>query len=165
MAEFKLGKIYTAENLEGAKKYVGKKGFFTDYYAHIIKDEDIDSYCVESTLTNVDCDEILPFFCSYGCYQFFRPILEEDKPERMTFAELLEWGARGNGVCSQDFEGKEGIEDFEDGDEPCWDIGLSYSEEYSDKEIGEDIRIRHFGTKECLIPTREIFLKDCRNKK
>ncbi len=166
MEKYKLGKIYTAENKDEAREFIGKEGFFSDFYNQIWDEKVIGTsrYNYKRVLEHIydGNDGNYPFGYLVGqngsskeaAFQFFRPILEE-RQMRMTWEEILEWLARGNGFIfiPSDYY-----------DEPHWDvyIYIDATDETLDKEVSEDIRIRHFGTDEIIVPTRDIFIRDCR---
>lgn len=145
--------IYTYKNAEEAKQYIGKKGAFSNSLRDI---SDLPEGCDVLILREVGEGFSYPFAGEHkGIFQFFRPVLEERRM-RMTWAEILEWLARGNGFVyiPSDYY-----------DEPHFDIYIhidDVTDETLDMEVGEDIRIRHFGTDEIIVPTNAIYEEDCR---
>ena len=157
MVKYKLGKVYTFSDRE-AEKFIGEKGFFSNNLGLINDDKYITEHSTPGILQKVNFDCIsYPFNkVDSTCFQFFRPIIEENLT-RMTNEELIEWVAKGNGLITIDNECE--------GDKVWWHP--CYAGTFIcdlKREVSEKYRIRHFGTDEWLIPTREIFLKDCRNK-
>lgn len=74
---------------------------------------------------------------------------EELEPKRMTFRQLAEWLAKGNGHY-QCFKS-----------DRCYHaIGFSHSEDT--KEVTKDYEIRRWDSDEWIEPTLDVYLKDCK---
>ena len=142
----KYGEIFDYRNAEEAKKYIGKKGVFSDYLKILTE---IPSRSFEDTLKNVDNEELCPF-CGYAksSFQFFRPILEEDEP-LMTNRQLSEWLAKGNG------------EFFCEGGQISSSNFVYYKEE-GDNSVSASTLIRRWGDTEWSKPTKAIYEEDCK---
>lgn len=74
----KFGEIYSYRNAKEAKKYIGKKGMFSDSLRDIL---DLPAACDVLILMEIKEGETYPF---YGepeeeVFQFFRPVLEEEE--------------------------------------------------------------------------------------
>ena len=149
----RYGEIFDYRTVGLAKAFLGKNGAFSDSLRAITESP---SECFGGTFMKIEMEEECPFYGGneYG-FQFFRPVLEERRM-RMTWAEILEWLARGNGFVyiPSDYY-----------DEPHFDIYIhidDVTDETLDMEVSEDIRIRHFGTDEIIVPTNAIYEEDCR---
>lgn len=143
----RFGEVYDYRTAEEAKKFIGKKGLFSDYLKILTE---ISSRGFEDTLKKVDNEELCPF-CGYNAnsaFQFFRPILEDE--ELMTNRQLAEWLAKGNGEYTSDSE--RAISAF---------IVWSYPKGEEDKIVRNDVLIRRWKDTEWSKPTKAIYEEDC----
>ena len=144
----KFGDVYDYRNAEEAKKYIGKKGAFSDHFWDICEEPE---GRLLGTLVKADGKNVYPFMRQDDeGFQFFRPILEEEKEERMTNRQLAEWLAKGNGEYSYDSG-----------------YTISYNFVYSKGQEAEPtpdyyILIRRWGDTEWVKPTRAIYEEDCK---
>lgn len=150
MAEYKLGGIYTVQNKDEARQFIGKEGFFSDVYGILINDKFLSNKQKPAVLERISEDDCLPFRNGTSIFQFFRPIIEDE--ELMTWEELCEWEMKGFGVHS--YKGTE-----------TWYVPCGYPEKRMKEKVGEDVIIRYHGSNEVMKPTKVIFLKDCRGGK
>ena len=141
----KYGEVFDYRNAEEAKKYIGKKGVFSDYLKILTETP---SRSFEDTLKNVDNEEICPF-CGYAksSFQFFRPILEEE--ELMTNRQLVEWLAKGKGECTLE----KSLRTYSHYDYPRTNEHGS---------VPDSILIRRWGDTEWSKPTKAIYEEDCK---
>lgn len=73
----KFGEVFDYRKAEEAKKFIGKKGTFSDCLRRI---EETPSECFGGSLVKVKNEAAGPFNVAEGYgFQFFRPILEEDE--------------------------------------------------------------------------------------
>lgn len=140
----KFGEVFDYRTAEEAKKYLGKKGAFSDNLKGITERP---SHSFVSTLKRVGEENSCPF---YGdgicCFQFFRPVLEGE--ERMTNRQLSEWLAKGNGEYS--YETNSLTFNY-------W----QYSKGDEDKPVGDYFLIRRWRDTEWVKPTKDIYEEDC----
>lgn len=138
----KFGKIYTYENRNEAE--IGKRYVFSDVYSEIYK---VPEYKVHSELKEVN-DNLCPFKNDCGAsYQFIREVIEE-KPVLMTYRQLAEWLAKGNGQYKYDTA--------------LLFSCLSYECVNEHDAVRKNIRIRRWDSDEWVVPTVEIYERDCR---
>ena len=141
----KYGEVFDYRTAEEAKKYIGKKGAFSDTLKRIIE---CPMQGWESSLTKVEEEKSCPFNGKGLCsFQFFRPILEEDEP-LMTNRQLAEWLAKGNGECS-----------YKDSKQAFY--SWPYSKDNEDKPFEDNILIRRWRDTEWSKPTKAIYEEDC----
>ena len=99
-----------------------------------------------------------PFVNYAGCaFQFCREVIEEEV--LMTNRQLAEWLARGNGQMAylkNEYEPKEGIDL-----EPVFTTH-EYDGKYDDEPCGEAVRIRPWVSSEWVVPTLEMYERDCK---
>lgn len=149
----KYGKIYTYKDIEEAKKLIGKKVIVSDIYYEIIEEPNkLNVLKLESVR---DCN--IPFYGFGTCHwQFMREIEEEDELALMTNRQLSEWLARGNGHMA--FANKKGQIN------PLEFIFTYYDirEKEGDKFVSQDICIRPWGSHDWIVPTVEIYERDCK---
>lgn len=93
----------------------------------------------------LDCSGEPNFFDD--CMYRIKP--KESNDRRMTYRELAEWLARSKGqyrisaVISIDFE---------------------YCEHYDSAEVDEGVMIRHWGSEDWIVPTYDVYMKDCKGE-
>lgn len=143
----RFGEVYDYRTAEEAKKFIGKKGLFSDYLRAIT--ESPTECCFEGTFRKVEKEEGWPFFRERvkSGYQFFRPILEED--ELMTNRQLAEWLAKGKGEMT-----------LENNDSYIYTEKVHFKGD-ADKPVRDDVIIRHWGDSEWSKPTKAIYEEDC----
>ena len=140
----KYGKIYTYENRNEAE--IGKKYVFSDIFKNIC-DEAIAVLKFHSELKAVG-KESYPFTTEKGgCFQFIREVIEEE-PALMTHRQLAEWLAKGNGQMR-------------------YTDALTYPYHFynpieENKSVAEYTRIRRWDSDEWVVPTVDIYERDCR---
>lgn len=145
----KYGEIYSYRNAKEAKKYIGKKGMFSDCLRRI---EETPSECFGGYLVKVKNEAAGPFNVAEGYgFQFFRPILEEE--ELMTNRQLAEWVAKGHGEYTWD-------NTITDKDIVSHNIGYLKGQEY--EPIKDYILIRRWKDTEWMKPTKAIYEEDCK---
>ena len=147
----KYGKIYTYENRNEAE--IGKKYVFSDYYQYVF-DEAIAALKFHSELKAVRNDRD-PFETENGArFQFIREVIEEE-PALMTNRQLAEWLAKGNGQMK--FE-----EPFACTKEPYAYPYHIYNLEKENDAVKGFVRIIRWGSDEWVVPTVDIYERDCR---
>lgn len=143
-----FGEIFNYGNAEKAKKFIGKKGIFSDHLLDIIEEPEGRRI---GTLVDADGKNVFPFTRQDEddkrvSFQFFRPILEDD--ELMTQRQLAEWLAKGHGEYS--YETNSLTFNY-------W----QYSKGDEDKPVGNYFLIRRWGDTEWSKPTKAIYEEDC----
>jgi len=142
----KFGEVYSYRNAKEAKKYIGKKGMFSDSLRDIL---DLPAACDVLILMEIKEGETYPFAGEHkDVFQFFRPILEEDEP-LMTNRQLAEWLAKGNGELS-----------CEGGQMASSDSVYYKGEE--DNSVSSTTLIRRWKDTEWVRPTKAIYEEDCK---
>lgn len=142
----KFGKVYGYKDVEEAKKLIGKKVLASDFQKIVDKGE-FEEFITE--LVEVKANNMRPFHTKDGRWrQFIREV--EEEPKRMTNKQLAEWLARGNGQVDR------------------WeythihaDYGFLKGED--DDEVPDDVKVRPWGSEEWIVPTLEIYERDCKN--
>lgn len=141
----KYGEIYTYRNAEEAKKFVGKKGVFSDCLRRV---GETPSNCFEGTLVKIKKEAAGPFNVAEGYgFQLFRPILEED--ERMTNRQLAEWVAKGNG-------------EYSFGQSSTAFCSYDYSRANEHDSVSATTLIRRWKDTDWMKPTKDIYEEDCK---
>lgn len=143
----KFGEIYSYRNAKEAKKYIGKKGMFSDSLRDIL---DLPEACDVLVLMEIKEGVTYPFAGEHkDVFQFFRPILEEYEP-LMTNRQLAEWLAKGNGEMT-----------LENNDSYIYTEKVHFKED-EDKPVRDDILIRRWKDTEWMKPTKDIYEEDCK---
>lgn len=141
----KYGKVLTYKDSEETKKLIGKEVVVSDYLAYI---EDHPEKKETAILKDVIPTAPYPFATSNGRYQFIREIIEVPA-ELMTNRQLAEWCAKGNG------------EYVYEGVEPVY-TNFAYYTPDENNPVTDDIRIRSWDSEEWVIPTVDIYERDCK---
>ena len=142
----KYGKVLTYKDVEEAEKLIGKK--VVGSYC-LSKIENYPEKIEPEILTGIDDEQDFIFEAGdYYGFQFIREIIEEPA-ELMTNRQLAEWCAKGNGVYS--YEGS----DFAY-------INYAYRKANPDELVSDDIRIRTWDSEEWVLPTVDIYERDCK---
>lgn len=151
----KFGKIYSYKNAEEARKLIGKRVVVSDVFYDLEKTTAVSDDI--GTLIIIKENSGYPFSVKFYnedviSYQFIREI-EEDKPKLMTNRQLAEWLAKGNGLWKH---------------EPSYS-GLVYHfywfiEKDMGEEIPNDIVIMYNDSDEWVVPTVDIYERDCKGK-
>ena len=142
----KYGKVLTYKDIEEAKKLIGKMVLVSDY----LRDINECSECViPAILVEVKCEITHLFITSKGAYQFIREVIEGSKPEIMTNRQLAEWLARGNGEYTYINSGL-----------ACTYYG--YFKSTQNDHVSDNLRIRSWDSEEWVMPTVDIYERDCK---
>lgn len=144
----RFGEIFNYGNAEKAKKFIGKKGIFSDYLLNIIEEPEGRRI---GTLVDADDKNVFPFTRQDEddkrvSFQFFRPVLEDD--ELMTNRQFAEWLAKGKGECTLE----KSLRTYSHYD---------YSRTNEHGSVPDSILIRHWGDTEWVKPTKAIYEEDC----
>lgn len=145
MAVFDESKVINS--LHADKAEVGKKYWYANELTTLKLDVESDT-CDTLILKSVDAENKSHPFTGIGSYSFLYPY-EGPVQQRMTNIQLMEWLAKGNGI----FKYKEGS---------CYCYTFEYrsdSELY--KEVAENIIIRTWDNEEWVVPTVDIYKRDC----
>ena len=139
----KYGKIYTYANRNEAE--IGKKYVFSDFYQVICGEEKLT--WIHLKLVEVK-DGTYPFKNEDGgVFQFIREVIEEE-PALMTNRQLAEWLAKGNGQ-SMRFNGS-------------FPLPYHVYECVNEHDaVRKDTRIRRWDSDEWVVPTVDIYERDC----
>lgn len=144
----KYGRVLTYKDAKEAKKLIGKEVVVSDYLAYI---EDHPEWKETAILKDVTRGAPYPFRTSNGNYQFIREVIK-DELQLMTNRQLAEWCAKGNGAYS--YEGS----DFTH-------TNYAYRKANPDELVSDDIRIRTWDSEEWVLPTVDIYERDCREER
>lgn len=138
----KYGKIYTYENRNEAE--IGKRYVFSDFYKDVCKIPEKKNH---STLAAVE-NKVYPFRNDDGYVaQFIREVIEEE-PALMTNRQLSEWLAKGNGQMRS-------------AGALLYSL-LVYEPKNEHDAVPKNIRIRRWDSDEWVVPTVDIYERDCR---
>ncbi len=142
MAEFDENKVIN--ELHTDKVEIGKKYIFADYLSDIKKYVESDEIKAVGVLVGLEEDD--HFIDNEGISWNFCYPYEEPPKRRMTNRQLSEWLLKGNGeyVTTSIVNGV-----------------LQYLQTDSDRPVGDSIRIRVWDSDEWVIPTEEIYMRDC----
>lgn len=145
----KYGKVLTCEDLDEAKKLIGKKVVCGDYL-HGISEYPANRY--STVLDGLNSDLNYPFLTRAGRFQFVREIIEEEKSQRMTKRQLAEWFARGFGQYryTGDTPSRTDFSPF------LWEENLL---------VENSVTIRSWDSDEWVLPTVDIYERDCKGGK
>lgn len=153
MEVFDESKVINALHRDRAE--VGKKYYFADYLG-ILKErvESNDSGYVYE-LTYVDDNDNCCFRIDGSLYALLY-LYEEPPKQRMTYRQLAEWLAKGNGeyVESKDIN------------KYCIPMySMTYTEGNRDEPVKQGIFIRTWDSDEWVEPTLDIYERDCKGGK
>lgn len=142
----KYGKVLTYKDAEEAKKLVGKKVVYSDYLDKITE---IPETRFVSVLESINCTVSTPFMTSAGSFQFIREVIKEEEPQIMTNRQLSEWCGKRNGeiTCTNSSQ----VFSY-----------YVYLKDAENKQIPDDIRIRSWDFEEWVLPTVDIYERDCK---
>lgn len=148
MAKFDENKVISSLHTEKAK--IGEKYWCADNLLELKKT--VEQELFSCTLKNVNvCN--FPFEMeTTATFQFIYPC-EKPATKRMTNAQFSEWLAKGNGVYKNKSLGQYIY------------IYYEFPEQDSNKEIDEIFVIKPFGQEEWIIPTVDIYNRDCKKDK
>lgn len=150
MAEFKEELVINALHTDKAE--VGKKYYFADDLV-ALKDKVEKSYC-KDILISITNKRSTPFCKEHGgLWKLLYPY-EEPPKKRMTYRQLAEWMAKGNGEYT-DSQNKYCM--------PMY--AISYAEERRDEPIWENCVIRPWDSEDWIEPTVDIYERDCKGGK
>lgn len=146
MAEFDESKVINALHTDKAE--VGKKYWFSDSISRLkerVEKDDIESIRI---LTQADTRgfHALEYF-----WEFIYPYEEPPKP-RMTYRQLAEWLAKGNGEYADSYVFKIAY------------FTYSYAVEDKDIAVADIIKIRPWDSEEWVEPTVDIYERDCKKE-
>ena len=161
----KLGKIYTFENASEAKNLIGKRVIACDCLAEVA------SECLESVvnhipnykrciLNRIEEDEFYPFCVkdSNERFQFIREVIDEEEEPLMANRQLAEWLAKGNGQMVLVNE-KEQIDSLD-----FIYTHYNFREREGREFVGQNTRIRSWDSNEWVMPTINIYERDCKKR-
>lgn len=142
----KYGKVLTYKDADEARKLIGKK--VVGSYC-LSKIENYPEKIEPEILTGID-DE-LDFIFKAGDYygfQFIREVIEEE-PQIMTNRQLSEWCGKRKGEYTY-LDYNHVFSAFE------------YRKDAENKPVYNDLRIRPWDSEEWVLPTVDIYERDCK---
>lgn len=151
MANFDENKVISPLHTEKAK--IGERYWCADSLIELKKT--VEQELLSSELKEVHKSNYCP--CPFemetsATFQFIYPC-EKTATKRMTNVQFSEWLARGNGVYKNKNLGQYIY------------IYYEFPEQDSNKEIDEIFVIRPFGQEEWIIPSVDIYNRDCKKTK
>ena len=150
MTLFDESKVINALHPEKAE--VGKKYYFNDSIYLLKCAVEGRDPANAGVLASVD-DGASPFEKMNECsWEYVYPYEEEQQKKRMTYRQLSEWLAKGNGQYTADNYLNIYTE-------------LSYynSQDNSNDEVSDGCTIRAWGSDEWIEPTVDVYLRDCKH--
>ena len=138
----RYGRIFDYRNRHEAK--IGRRYLFADVLEYLVDPEEKMHDFGE--LSRISAD---PYpFCKdgYSHFQFIREVIEE--PALMTHRQLSEWLAKGNGQMRS-------------AGALLYSL-LVYEPKNEHDAVGKNIRIRRWDSDEWVVPTVDIYERDCR---
>ena len=150
--EYDETRVYTAKDADKLK--VGSKVIVADTLAELkLKLRNIDDILVFNLIgIGSETDEYRFETINDGfnddVWQLAYLISEPEESKYMSYRQLAEWLAKGNGQSRY----KKGS--------PT--TGFMYDYEHENKQLTEDFEIRSWGSDEWIEPTADVYLKDCK---
>lgn len=143
MAQFDESKVINALHTDKAE--VGKKYWYADNITKLKRyiEQDCRTMSGELKATQDDLFKI-----GTGCYYLLYPY-EEPPKKRMTYRQLAEWCAKGNG--ENILKGSQYVH-----------ISFAYLNKYENDELEEGYLIRTWDSEEWIEPTVDIYERDCK---
>lgn len=140
----KYGRVLTCKNVDEAKNLIGKKVVSGDCLYGI---SEYPANIFITVLEELNNDLRYPFRTCAGSYQFIREVIEET--QIMTNRQLSEWCGKRNGeiTCTNSSQ----VFSY-----------YVYLKDAENKQIPDDIRIRPWDSNEWVIPTVDIYERDCK---
>lgn len=152
MAQFDESKVINS--LHTDKTEVGKKYWYSDNAYRLKIHIEHDSTSFVGKLEDVDLNRSNPFIfkdCDDG-WEYIYPY-EEPPKQRMTYRQLAEWLAKGNG------------EYIDSPKQYCLPMcTTSYSEERRNEPVFQSLFIRTWDSEEWIEPTVDIYERDCKRR-
>ena len=149
MAVFDESKVINALHKDRAE--VGKKYWFSDYILtlkELVEKGITDTHFYE--LAEIDDESYYCFVSDNESWELLYPY-EEPPKQRMTYRQLAEWMAKGNGEFVES-KGKYCLPLF----------SMSYPDEKKDELVRQGIFIRTWDSEEWVEPTVDIYERDCK---
>lgn len=143
--EMKYGKVLTCEDLEEAKKLIGKKVIYGDVLYNLIM---LPGDRATALLKGISQHSICPFTISSGNFQFIREVIEEE-PQIMTNRQLAEWTGKRIG-------------EYTYFDSHIAYTSYGYSKSKQNDPVPYNLRIRPWDSDEWIVPTVDIYERDCK---
>lgn len=153
MAQFDESKVINALHPEKAE--VGKRYWYSDNLKSLKKrvEENVSEYV--GKLESIEETENLCFLIENKCVWALLYPYEEPPKQRMTYRQLAEWLAKGNG----EYTDSDSIEKY------CIPMStISYSEERRDEPVYQGLSIRTWDSEEWVEPTVDIYERDCKKE-
>lgn len=151
MAKFDESKVING--LNKGKAEVGKRYWYADYIGILKARVESNNIAHIRELIAIDDDNHCCFVLANSMYELLYPY-EEPPKQRMTYRQLAEWMAKGNGEYT------------ESTDKYCRPLfTMSYSEENRDELVSQSIFIRSWDSDEWQEPLYSIYERDCKGGK
>lgn len=94
-------------------------------------------------------------FHSFNFVQYDYRVKPEENSDLMTFEMLTEWLARGNGLRYSESD-----------NDKCYIYNFAcYIKSEKNRLVDKSCRVKRFGSDEELLPTKELYYKDCSPRK
>lgn len=155
----KAGKIYDYRNKEEAKKLIGKKVLATDLLYRL--ENPTEKHPMVGIFKGFADEEGVPFNVALSkvdlcAYQFIREVIDEEEKSLMANRQLAEWLARGFGQMVLVNE-KEQVDSLD-----FIFTHYNFREREGGDLVGQNIRIRSWDSNEWIVPTIDIYERDCK---
>lgn len=148
MAVFDESKVINS--LHKDKAEIGKKYYCADYFGMLKERVEDDDTNFIHNLTGIDDNNNCCFRIAGSVYALIYPY-EEPPKKLMTYRQLAEWLARGNGQCRY----------IHDRVNSNVNTSLYYPDENSDASV-DSMVIRPWNSDEWIEPTVDIYERDCK---
>ena len=145
MVQFDESKVINTLHPEKAE--VGKKYWYADSMSRLKCNVEHDYRDMSGKLKAIDTEDAL-FEVGLGYWYLLYPY-EEPPKKRMTYRQLAEWIARGNGEYSSDDYDRVYVEYF-------------YFKNEKNNEVDSNLKIRTWDSEEWVEPTADIYERDCK---
>lgn len=149
MAVFDESKVIST--LHKDKAEVGKRYYFSDYIGLLNQRVERDNSQSTGELIRITDDTDCCFIIDGFKYALLYPY-EEPPKKRMTYRQLSEWLAKGNGQYTTDYYLI-----------ICTELSYCNGYDNSNDEVPDEYTIRAWGSDEWIEPTEEIYLRDCKH--
>lgn len=146
MAIFDESKVINALHTEKAE--IGKKYWYSDSIVFLKKHVENNDCSFVGELDSVNSGYYYFSMPDGRSWHFLYPY-EEPPKQRMTYQQLAEWLAKGNG-------------EFRHTDDYYTYAYYVYDNRYASNEVSADILVRPWGSDEWVEPTVDIYERDCK---
>ena len=149
MAKFDETKVINALHID--KAVVGKRYWYANNIISLMGEVTREDMSSDAELQKISKDDFLPFIVN-GCpWQYIYPY-EEPPEQRMSYRQLAEWLAKGNGQ-------------YTTGGTIYHNISYNNCDNADEHTLREGYKIRLWDSEEWVEPTVDIYERDCKGVK